>query len=158
SQAQPWVAGFSTLLSSSVITRQLGPLGAPSQITGLVNVQAEAALFGQVSYAFTPALTGTVGERLTLSDSTGFLIGGTDASGRTARSSGGAARLSATRAPAWRRGGRWSAFFHSQRGSRPGGLAVAPAGSGAESQKFRADNFNMDEVGLRWGDRRRDRL
>jgi iron complex outermembrane receptor protein len=146
----PWVTGITTLFSSDQLTRWLGPLGDATQIAGVVNVQAEAAVFGQISHPFTPTLTGTIGERVTFANSTGVPI--ENGAMELQRVSRDEAFFSNTLALDWHPGGSWSAFFHYQQGYRPGGLAVTTSGSGLESQKFNADSLNMDEVGLRWGD------
>jgi outer membrane receptor protein involved in Fe transport len=145
----PWVAGLTTLFSSSQLSRTLGPLYAPVQIAGVINVQAEAALFGQISHPFTRTLTGTIGERLTFANNTGLLIGSPADTSQT--SSRDSARFSNTLALDWHPGGLFSGFFHYQQGDRAGGLAVAPAGSGLETRKFDADQLNMDEIGIRLG-------
>jgi len=145
----PWVAGFTTLFSSSLLTRTLGPLDAPIPIAGIDNVQAEAALFGQISHPFTRTLTGTIGERLTFANSTGVLISSMPSQPQT--SSRDSVHFSNTLGLDWHPGGIWSAFFHYQQGDRAGGLAVAASGSGLESRKFDADELNMDEIGVRLG-------
>ena len=152
----PWVAGLTTLFSSSLLSRTLGSLEAPVPITGVDNVQAEAALFGQISHPFTRTLTGTIGERLTFANSTGVLLGSPTAGSQM--SSRNAAHFSNTLGLDWHPGGLWSAFFHYQQGDRAGGLAVAPSGSGIESRKFDADELNMDEIGVRLGQEAYDPL
>jgi iron complex outermembrane receptor protein len=145
----PWVAGITTLFSSSMLSRTLGALSAPVKIAGVVNVQAEAALFGQISHSLTRTLTGTIGERLTFANSTGYLTDQpADALQLSSRDS---VHFSNTLGLDWHPGGLFSAFFHYQQGSRAGGLAVAPSGSGLESRKFEADDLNMDEIGIRLG-------
>ncbi|WP_333703390.1 TonB-dependent receptor [Sphingobium yanoikuyae] len=150
-----WVAGGSALFSVGTISRSLGPLEAPEQITGVVNTHAEVAIFGQISRPLSSTLTGTVGERATLSSSRGFLIDSPVDGDDTSRR---ALRLSGTLALDWRPGGRWSAFFHYQQGYRPAGLAVAPAGADTSRTKFLADDLNMNELGLRLGEAGKDRL
>jgi iron complex outermembrane receptor protein len=152
----PWVAGFTSFFSSSVLARTLGSLNAPVQIAGVTNTQSEAALFGQISHPLTRTLTGTIGERLTFATSTGSLTNATP--GESDTSSRDSVRPSATLALDWHPGGLFSAFFHYQQGYRAGGLAVAPSGSSVESQKFAADDLNMDEIGIRLGREGYDRL
>jgi outer membrane receptor protein involved in Fe transport len=146
------------------MSRELGPLDAQTRIAGVVNGQAEVAVFGQGSRPLTDTLTGTVGGRLTFANSTGFLINeiasGTDfmpADGAL-ESSRNALRFSGALALDWRPAGPLSAFFHYQQGYRAGGLAVAPSGSTLQSQKFVADDLNMNEIGIRLGRQGRDRL
>jgi iron complex outermembrane recepter protein len=145
----PWVVGFTTLFSTNILSRTLGPLAAPVQIAGVANVQAEAALFGQISHPLTRTLTGTIGERLTLANSTGLPI-----SPRITESqlvSHGSMSACNTLGLDWHPEGVFSAFFHYQQGYRPGGLAVAASGNTIESQKFAGDDLNMDEIGIRSG-------
>ena len=145
----PWVAGITTLFSSSLLSRTLGPLDAPIPIVGVDNVQAEAALFGQMSHSLGRTLTGTIGERLTFANSSGLPITALpDQSQLVSRDS---ARFSNTLGLDWHPGGLLSGFFHYQQGYRPGGLVVAPSGSPLESRSFAGDSLNMDEIGLRWG-------
>lgn len=145
----PWVGGLTTLFSSSMLSRTLGPLNTPSQIAGVVNVQAEAALFGQISHPLTRTLTGTIGERLTFADSTGLPLSQPLEDSQSV--SRGSVRASNTLGLDWHPGGLFSAFFHYQQGYRAGGLAVAASGAAVQSQKFAGDDLNMDEIGVRWG-------
>ena len=149
SGAASWVGGLSSLSSRSLLSRTLGPLNAPVRIAGVLNAQEEVALFGQLSHPLTRTLTGTIGGRLTFANSDGSLTGASaDASQVISRYS---ARYASTLAFDWHPGGRFSAFVHYQQGDRAGGLAVAPSGSGLQSQKFDADALNMSEIGIRWG-------
>ena len=152
----PWVGGLAILSNFSTLSRTLGPLDAPAQIAGVANLQAEAALFGQVSRPITPTLTGTIGERITFADSTGILLD--QSTGLPVDVSRDVVRFAATLALDWRPPGPLSAFFHYQQGYRAGGLAVAPSGSGVASQRFMADQMNTDEIGLRLGEEAHDRL
>jgi outer membrane receptor protein involved in Fe transport len=156
SSRAPWLAGIEALFSSSILSRTLGPVGAPEQITGVVNIQAEASAFGQYSHRLSRTLTGTIGERVTFANGTGILID--QGSGPSQRSTRNAVRLSGTLALDWHPVGPLSAFFHYQQGYRAGGLAVAPSGSGLVSQKFTADDLNMNELGIRFGDEAQGRL
>lgn len=163
-QRSPWVVGVGSLFNFSVLSRELGPVAAPARIAGVVNAQAEVALFGQGSRPLTDTLTGTVGGRLTFANSTGFLINDI-ASGTgfmpvdgAPESSRNALRFSGALALDWRPAGPVSVFFHYQQGYRAGGLAVAPSGSALQSQKFVADDLNMNEIGVRLGRQGRDRL
>jgi outer membrane receptor protein involved in Fe transport len=145
----PWVAGLTTLFSSSILSRTLGSLKAPVQIAGVANVQAGAALFGQISHPLTRTLTGTIGERFDFANSTGLPIA--SLADRSQIASRDSVRFSNTLGLDWHPGGLFSAFFHYQQGYRAGGLAVAPSGSGLESHKFVADDLNMEEIGIRLG-------
>lgn len=153
---KPWVAGATVLYNGASLSRSLGAPEALERITGVVNIQAEAAIFGQVSRPLTRTLTGMIGGRLTFAHSTGFLI---DDPAETARqSSRKALRFSGTLALDWHPGGSFSGYFRYQQGYRAGGLAVAPSESGLQSQRFAADDLIMGEVGIRLGDKARDRL
>ncbi|WP_223799747.1 TonB-dependent receptor [Sphingomonas nostoxanthinifaciens] len=152
----PWVGGVTALFSSSMLSRTLGPLAEQQRIAGVVNIQAEAALFGQMSRPLGRTLTGTIGGRITFANSTGILINEKAALGE--HSSRDTLRFSSTLALDWHPGGPLSAFFHYQQGYRAGGLAVAPSGSGIASQRFTTDALNMNELGLRLGDEARDHL
>jgi hypothetical protein len=150
------VLGASTLYNASALMRSLGPLNAEDALTTVVNTRGEGALFGEVSLPLGRRLTVTVGERLTVASSTGFLV---DTNGAfTNRVNHIAARLSHTLALDWHPGGPVSTFFHYQQGYRPGGLSVAASGSGVQSQRFETDNLSMDELGLRYGRQDHDRL
>jgi outer membrane receptor protein involved in Fe transport len=152
----PWVGGLATVFSTSELARTLGPLEAPVQIAGVINFQAEVALFGQISHPFTRALTGTLGGRITFANSDGLLTGTpVDASPIASRS---LARYSNTLALDWHPAGGFSGFFHYQQGDRAGGLAVAPAGAALQSQKFESDALNMTEIGIRLGHEASDPL
>jgi iron complex outermembrane recepter protein len=154
SYRSPWVTGVSTLFTSNTLSRSLGPLSTPARSADVVNVQAEVALFGQISYPLTRTLTGTLGERVTLASGTGVLAD--QALYGMQMSSRSGVFFSNTLALDWHPGGPLSTFFHYQQGYRAGGLAVAPSSSGLQSQKFDADELNMDEFGLRWGDEAHD--
>jgi iron complex outermembrane recepter protein len=145
----PWVGGLNGIFNVSQLSRTLGPLNAPVQIAGVINLQAEVSLFGQISHPLTRTLTGTLGGRLTFANSDGLLTGAAVETAQIASRS--LARYSNTLAFDWHPGGRLSAYFHYQQGNRAGGLAVAPSGSALQSQKFETDALNMSEIGIRWG-------
>jgi outer membrane receptor protein involved in Fe transport len=156
SRRHPWVLGASTLYNASVLMRRLGPLNEEAALATVVNTRSEGALFGEVSFSLGRRLTATVGERLTIANSGGFLV---DTKGVfTSRVNYMSARLSHTLAFDWHPGGPVSAFFHYQQGYRPGGLSVAASGNGVQSQRFETDNLSMDELGLRYGKQDHDRL
>jgi len=152
----PWVAGVTVLYNGGSLSRMLGPPDDLERIAGVVNTQAEAAMFGQISRPLSRTLTGMVGGRLTFAHSTGYLIDDPAEAAQKSRRS--ALRFSGTLAVDWQPGGPFSGFFRYQQGYRAGGLAVAPSESGLQSQRFAADDLQMWEVGARLGDRRQDRL
>jgi outer membrane receptor protein involved in Fe transport len=101
-------------------------------------------------------LTGTIGGRLTHARSVGNLLDNpTDKSNEPSNNE---LRFSGTLGLDWHPPGPFSAFIHYQQGYRAGGLAVAPSGSALESRKFAADDMSMSEIGIRWGNKERDRL
>ncbi|QNQ10859.1 TonB-dependent receptor [Sphingomonas alpina] len=152
----PWVAGIASIYNASALSRSLGAPDAPARITGVVNQQAEAAVFGQFSKPLWSNLTGTIGGRLTFAHSVGNLLDNpADKSKEPFRNE---LRFSPTFAVDWHPGGRFSAFLHYQQGYRAGGLAVAPSGSELESRKFDTDDLKMSEVGIRLGNKERNRL
>jgi outer membrane receptor protein involved in Fe transport len=123
---------------------------------GIANLQAETALFAEGSLPLTRRLTGTLGARLTYENGTGIYF---DPVGTVLqRSARNVMQPTFTLALDWHPGGRLSAFAHYQQGYRAGGLAIAPAGSGVATQKFDADELNMDEFGIRLGDETHDRF
>ncbi|MBB5684883.1 TonB-dependent receptor domain-containing protein [Sphingobium boeckii] len=155
-QKAPWVAGIASIYNASALSRSLGKPDDPVQITGVLNQQAEAAVFGQLSRPLTSTLTGTIGGRLTFAHSAGNLLDNPlDKSNEPSRNE---LRFSGTLALDWHPSGPFSAFFHYQQGNRAGGLAVAPSGSALESRKFAADDLSVSEIGIRLGDKEQDRL
>lgn len=150
SRAAPYVIGVSALVSTSVITRRLGPMAAPAELPGIANLQAETALFAEGSLPLSHRLTGTLGARLTYDNGTGIYF--TPTGSELPRVARNVVQPTFTLALDWHPGGRLSAFAHYEQGYRAGGLAIAPAGSGVATQKFDGDELNMDEIGLRLGD------
>jgi len=156
SRRAPYVIGVSAVVSSSVITRREGGVAAPAALPGIANLQAETALFGEGSLPLSPRLTGTLGARLTYDNGTGVYFD--PVRNEMQKSQRNVVQPTFTLALDWRPGGRLSAFAHYQQGYRAGGLAIAPAGSGVATQKFDADELNMDEIGIRLGDQAHDRF
>jgi len=148
----PWVVGLSGLYSVSGLSRLLGPPTALQRIAGVVNEQTEAALFGQFSQPFSPTLTGTIGIRLTYARGAGHLTSdageGPDALRRVQL------RRSGTIALEWNPRDALSLYYRYQQGYRAGGLAIAPAESTSGSQRFLADDLDLNEIGFRLDDRR----
>ncbi len=147
----PWVAGIAGIYNASALSRSLGAPDAPARIAGVVNKQAEAAVFGQLSRPLLSNVTGTLGGRLTFARSVGNLLDNpADKSEEPFRNE---LRFSPTFALDWHPSGRFSAFLHYQQGYRAGGLAVAPSGSELESRKFDTDDLKMSEIGIRLGNK-----
>jgi outer membrane receptor protein involved in Fe transport len=148
----PWVAGASGLYTVSGLSRLLGPSSRPGPIVGVVNEQTETALFGQISRPLSPRITGTIGVRLTYARSVGHLTSGAgDGPDELHRSQ---FRRSGTIAIEWHPREDRSFYYHYQQGYRAGGLAIAPAGATLGSQRFVADDLDLNEVGFRLDDRR----
>ncbi|SFG04369.1 Outer membrane receptor proteins, mostly Fe transport [Novosphingobium sp. CF614] len=147
----PWVVGASAVYTVNGLSRLLGPPSTQRPITGVVNEQTETALFGQFSRPLTTNLTGTLGMRLTYAHSVGHLVSGAgegpDKLGRKQL------RRSSTIAIEWHPDERLSLYYHYQQGYRAGGLAIAPAGAAMGSQRFAADDLDLNEIGFRLNDR-----
>ncbi|QSR19672.1 TonB-dependent receptor [Novosphingobium sp. KA1] len=156
SAAKPWVAGVSAVVNSSYISRDFTTSDGPYDIPGVVNQQTEVAVFGQASRPLGQTLTGTLGGRLTYSATKGFLTG--DAFEDLPASRRRAVRFSGTFAIDWRPGGPVSGFFHYQQGYRPGGLGYGLSETGIAAQRYDADDLHMNELGIRIGDARNDKL
>ena len=60
-----WVAGFTLLRDRDAQARTLGPPGNPADIIGVTNVTRSVSLFGESTFALTPAFSFTLGARLT---------------------------------------------------------------------------------------------
>jgi iron complex outermembrane receptor protein len=153
---EPWVIGATSIYNASALVRSLGPLDPRVRVAGVVNEQLEAALFGQYANKIGSNLTATLGTRLTFANRIGRSL-------EQARVRKGGVirndlRLSSTAALDWHPARSFSAFAHYQQGYRAGGLAVTPAGTAADSQRFAADTLDMGEIGIRLGRIDRDPL
>jgi outer membrane receptor protein involved in Fe transport len=148
----PWVIGGSGIYSVSGISRLLGPDAAPMRITGVVNEQTEAAVFGQISRPLSRTVTGTVGMRLTYALGIGHLVSGVGSGPDELRRH--QLRRSATIAAEWHPRDNLSLYYRYQQGYRAGGLAIAPSGATATSQQFVADDLDLNEIGFRLQDDR----
>lgn len=156
SRNYPWVLGVSAIYNISALSRSLGAPDAPTRIAGVVNRQAEGAVFGQLSRPLLHRLTGTIGGRLTFARSVGNLLDSPVEKSKEPFSN--ELRFSPTLALDWHPSAKFSTFFHYQQGYRAGGLAVAPAGSALESRKFATDDLIMGEFGIRLGRKEQGRL
>ncbi|MDH4744506.1 TonB-dependent receptor [Sphingomonas sp. CBMAI 2297] len=152
----PWVVGISSIYNISASSRSLGPPEAPARIAGVLNQQAEAAIFGQLSRPLFRRLTGTIGGRVTFARNVGNLLDSPVEKSKEPFIN--ELRFSPTVALDWHPSRNFSAFLHYQQGYRAGGLAVAPSGSALESRKFATDDLIMSEFGIRLGNQERDRL
>lgn len=156
SAGNSWVVGISGLTARDRTSRALGVPASPASITGVRNVNNEVALFGQYSRAIFPEVTATVGGRLSYTHSKGEVID--DANAEAPEPSRSEMRFSPTLALAWRVNGELLAYVHGQSAFRPGNLEVAPTGSTIDAQRIEPDTLSAIEVGLRYGEKGRDRL
>ncbi|WP_158266240.1 TonB-dependent receptor domain-containing protein [Allosphingosinicella deserti] len=150
-----WLVGWSLLLGENRISRELGPPGAQSAITGVRNETGEAALFGQYGLRLTPRLNLTLGGRLTFASSTGAPIDDPDEEREASRMDVWAAPMGEV---TWRPGRRLTLYARYQEGFRAGGLALSPTGAPSTAQRFLSDNLGSFDVGLRYGRRGVDRF
>jgi outer membrane receptor protein involved in Fe transport len=148
----PWVLGASGIYTVSGLSRLLGPPSALRSITGVVNEQTETALFGQISRPLSRYVTGTIGIRLTYARGAGHLTSGAGEGPDELRRS--QLRRSGTIAIEWHPRDALSLYYRYQQGYRAGGLAIAPTGGPDESQRFLADDLDLNEVGFRLEDQR----
>jgi outer membrane receptor protein involved in Fe transport len=115
----------------------------------------EAALFGQYTLPLADRVAATIGGRLTWSRSLGQPLDAPAGSEEPNRTD---IHLSPTAALSWRVGGRTTFYARLQRGSRAGGLAVAPSGGTTSVQRFESDSLTSYEIGIRSGMPGRDRF
>jgi iron complex outermembrane recepter protein len=153
---ESWVVGISGLTARDRTTRALGDPASPAPVTGVRNVNNEAAIFGQYSRTILSDVTATVGGRLSYTHSKGEVID--DAFADAAEPRRSQTRFSPTLAVAWRVNGELLAYVHGQSAFRPGNLEVAPTGSAIDAQRIEPDTLSAIEAGLRYGEKGRDRL
>jgi iron complex outermembrane receptor protein len=142
------IVGLAGLYDITRLRRTLGSVAAPAPITGLRNINAEAALFGQLNVPLTPALSATVGARAAYSQAVGSLADRAVAEETESRRRG--MRFSPTAALSWVPHEGALIFARYQQASRAGGLAVAPSGALADSKRFEADTVSTAEAGARF--------
>jgi iron complex outermembrane receptor protein len=140
-----WVVGFTLLRDRDAEARALGPAGNPADIIGVTNVTGSASLFGESTFALTPAFSLTLGARLTNARTDGDPStepgGGDFIQGRVTF------RLDPTGAFSWLLAPRLAMFGRLQSGYRTGGLAVARGVGRVED--FRSDSILVGELGFR---------
>ena len=142
------MVGIAGLYDITRLHRTLGSLMTPVPITGLRNINAEAALFGQFSYPLTTTLTATLGGRATYSQAVGSLADRLLIEETESKRHG--VRLSPTAALSWTPRNGLLMFARYQQASRAGGLAVAPSGALVDSKRFEPDTVSAAEVGGRF--------
>jgi hypothetical protein len=125
-------------------------------ITGVRNSNSEVAGFGQYSHRIAPGLTGTVGGRLSFTDSSGELLDTVDT--EASEPSRNELRFSPTVALAWKIDEHFLAYVHAQSAYRPGLLEVAASGEAQVSERVESDSLSMVELGVRFGRRGIDRI
>jgi iron complex outermembrane receptor protein len=154
-QRSPWVFGAGLLVNDSKLTLSLEQPEIRTREGAVTNIQAEAAAFGQVSRSLTSTLTGTIGGRLTFAASHQRLGGNLTEEFDPTRTD---LRFAGIFAIDWHPGGPLSAFFRYQQGYRAGGLGISLSESALEVRKFEPDDLHMNELGIRLGDKVRDRF
>jgi len=150
----PWVAGFSGLHNISAISRTLGTPDDPQRVVGVKNRQYELSFFGQKSFPIARSLIATVGGRITGAHNLGRLLD--EAQGAPEQESATRFRFAGDLALNWQMAPRLVTYAHFQQGFRPGGFAVASAGSADEGTNFAADDLTQIELGLHWRSGKRD--
>jgi iron complex outermembrane receptor protein len=154
-RGEGWVIGVNALHNIGEIRRRLGPPHTTVPIAGIRNDVTEAALFGQYSIALTDRFAVTVGGRLTYSRTVGLPL---DAEGEDGEPNRSDVRFSPTAAITWRLGRDVLLYGRFQQGFRAGGYAVAYSVSPGAVERFESDRLTSHEVGLRVGQRGRDRF
>ncbi|CAM3196535.1 TonB-dependent receptor [Sphingomonas antarctica] len=142
------VVGIAGLYDVTRLHRTLGSLTAPLPITGLRNINAEVALFGQLNFPVSDNVTATLGGRVAYSRAVGSLADRKLAEETESKRRG--LRLSPTAALNWTAAPGLTVFARYQQASRAGGLAVAPSGAISDSKRFEADTVGAAEVGARY--------
>lgn len=151
-----WVAGLSVVRDVERQRRRLGDPADPPTITGVRNEATEVAVFGQYTVTVIPHLSATAGARFTYSSADGNALDTPlPPQGKPTRHE---TRLSPSLALGWRPADRLLLFVHYQEAARAGGLAVGPAASPLDVQRFETDTLATIEAGARFGVPGRDRF
>ncbi|MCY7279448.1 MAG: TonB-dependent receptor [Sphingomonas bacterium] len=155
---ESWVVGISGLTAHERTSRAIGDPASPAPITGVRNVNNEAALFGQYSRTVFPDVTATVGGRLSFTKSTGEVIDFANVDAEADEPTRSETRFLPTLALAWRVDHLLLVYIRGQSAFRPGNLEVAPSGTTRETQRIEPDSLSTIEVGMRYGQKGRDRI
>lgn len=140
-----WLAGFTLMSDRSILSRTLGVPEDPIDIVGVINVTRAASAFGEMTVAWHPDLSMTVGGRYTTAR-----VDGEPSSTRRLNAyikGRSTQRFDPTIAVSWRIAPTLAAFARYQTGFRTGGLAVAQ-GIGRVAN-YQADSIELAELGLR---------
>jgi outer membrane receptor protein involved in Fe transport len=148
-----WLLGASGLISTTSARRQLGPLNALVQITGVRNREREAALFGEATVPLFPGVSATIGARVNYDEAKGRLLNERVPEKSEPKRSNW--RFLPKAALSWAPADHWLVFLHYQEGFRPGGLSVTGP---TTAEKFQSDTVWTLEGGFRAGVPERDRL
>lgn len=148
-----WLFGVSGLLSTTSVRRQLGPLDMLVQITGVRNIEREAALFGEATVPLLRGVSATLGLRLNYDEAEGRVLDEKVAEDAEPKRRNW--RFLPKAALSWSPADHWLVFAHYQEGFRPGGLSVT---SPTTADKFLSDTVWTLEGGFRAGIPERDRL
>ncbi len=140
-----WLVGVAVIHARDAYARMYGVPDRLRDIVGVTNRTFDAAMFGDVGVAVTPALTITAGGRLTHQRSDGDPI----ASLRTTNFIRGRSvtRVDPTLGASWLLAHGLAAFARYQSGFRTGGITVAP-GVGRVADLV-PDSIHVGEIGLR---------
>jgi iron complex outermembrane recepter protein len=149
-----WLIGTSYIGGLERLTRRLGPIARPVQITGVSNRITEAAVFGEGTIGIIHRLTLSVGGRLSYSRQVGDSldpdeVGGVDPPDPKRHR----VEVVPSLAVRWRPTDGFVAYVRYQEGFRPGGLSVADSASGLTVQRFESDSISTIDAGVRFGDR-----
>ncbi|WP_245825080.1 TonB-dependent receptor domain-containing protein [Sphingomonas azotifigens] len=140
-----WVAGFTEITDTDVLTRSVAQPGRDASIVGVTNVINAASGFGEATFSVTPRFSITAGARFSVArtdgDPSAQARPSTFVKGRMTR------RLDPTLAASWRLTSDLAWFSRFQTGYRTGGIAVAP-GVGRVAD-YRPDAITVVETGLR---------
>jgi hypothetical protein len=140
-----WVAGFTLVSDSDVLTRSVAQAGRDVSIVGVTNVTNAVSGFGEATLALAPSLSVTVGGRY----SSARTDGDPSAQARPSNFVKGrlTQRFDPTVAASLRLASDLALFARFQTGYRTGGLAVAP-GVGRVAD-YKSDAIMVGEAGIR---------
>ncbi|MFD1611955.1 TonB-dependent receptor [Sphingomonas tabacisoli] len=148
-----WLLGLSGLVSTTTVRRQLGPVSAPIPLTGVRNMEREAALFGEITVPLLSRVSLTLGARGNYDEAKGRVLGVRVPEKSEPKRRNW--RFLPKAALGWKPAPGWLVFAHYQEGFRPGGLSITGPTS---AQKFKSDSVWTLEAGVRAGDADTDNL
>jgi outer membrane receptor protein involved in Fe transport len=142
-----WLMAVSGLVSTTTVRRQLGPIAAPAPLSGVRNMEQEAAVFGELTVPLLSSLSLTFGARANYDEAKGRVLGVRVPEKSEPKRRNW--RILPKVALGWRPAEGWLLFAHYQEGFRPGGLSITGP---TTAQKFRSDSVWTFEAGVRAGD------